>query len=87
MKCLIALMLISMPAIASECDEVAMLAYEIQFNRQHGITDALSPMSADTIIQMDKTRMPIEQHPAWKMRRVREFADDWKKRCLNGHHN
>lgn len=84
MKCLIALMLFSMSVVASECDDVAMLAYEIQFNRQHGIADALSPMSADTLIQMDKTRVPIEQHPAWKMRRVRDFADEWQKRCLSG---
>lgn len=87
MKCLIALMLISMSAIASECDDVAMLAYEIQFNRQHGISDALSPMSADTLIQMDKTRYEVEQHPAWKMKRVRDFADEWKQRCLLEHHN
>lgn len=87
MKCLIALMLISISAIASECDDVAMLAYEIQFNRQHGITDDLSPMSADTSIQFDKSRYPIEQHPAWKMKRVRDFAEDWRTRCLTEHHN
>ena len=86
MKAAIIFMLAVMPSAyaGQACNEVAMLAYEIQFNRQYGQDDkALQQQDTQTMIEFDKTRVPVEAHPAWKARRVREFAMEWHQRCLN----
>jgi len=70
--------------VAGDCESVALAAYEIQFDRQFKTQSDSEPVTLDEkLIQMDKSRMPIEQHPAWKQRRVREFATEWYERCLN----
>lgn len=76
-------LLVSMAMASAQCDEVALIAYEIQFNRQHELPAKAESVSIDErLIQMDKARVPVETHPAWKARRVREFAMEWHERCL-----